>query len=377
MHAGDDDRSDNMHDGSTDTGNTDIGNHNNSDDADDGSTHTGDTDAGNHNHTGDDGYSGDRYSDADLTPWHDWFAVDARETPMVGDFNGDGLTDIITFTRDNPNSLGDVYVALSEGSGFGTNTKWHDWLAVSQDETVVIGDYNGDGIDDIATWLGKSTRQVYVASSYGYGMDHEMVWSESIGGNPNDELKAGDADGDGRDDLILFDRTTGKVHVARSTGTGFSSPEVWHNWFAVSAHERPEVGDVDGDGRADIITFATDSPTAQGDVFVARSTGNQFEDGHSSAKWHDWFAVDPSEVIRIGDMDGDGRCDFATLLPNSKEVYGAYSQGHGMSENHLISPSFPVSSNEKSFMGDVDGDGKSDLIVFNQNEGKVHVKHME
>ena len=71
-------------------------------------------------------------------PWHRWFAVDTLETPYVGDFDGDGRTDIITFTRQNPSAVGDVYVALSNGSRFvsrdGTpdsSDKWHDWFAIS------------------------------------------------------------------------------------------------------------------------------------------------------------------------------------------------------------------------------------------------------
>ena len=74
--------------------------------------------------------------------------------------------------------MGDVYVALSDGAQFGANTKWHDWFAISSDETVVIGDYDGDGKDDIATWLGKTTRQVYVARSHGHGHDHR----DGVGG---------------------------------------------------------------------------------------------------------------------------------------------------------------------------------------------------
>ena len=136
--------------------------------------------------------------------WHDWFAVDALETPFVGDFNGDGKADIITFTRQNPNAVGDVYVALSDGTKFGENTKWHDWFAITTDETVVIGDYDGDGKDDIGTWLGRTTRQVYVARSLGTGMTPETVWADSIGYDPTDVLLAGDANGDGqrRPDLL-------------------------------------------------------------------------------------------------------------------------------------------------------------------------------
>ena len=128
-------------------------------------------------------------------------------------------------------------------------------------------------------------------------MTPETVWLDSIGFDPTDVLLSGDANGDGKEDLILFARKQGKVYVALSTGRGSRLPTVWHNFFAVSTYERPRVADVNGDGRADIVTFATDSPTAFGDVYVAMSDGTRFVDlngaPNSSTKWHDWFAIRP------------------------------------------------------------------------------------
>jgi glucose/arabinose dehydrogenase len=309
-----------------------------------------------------------------LTQWNGWFAVDSRETPAVGDFDGDGRTDVITFTRDNPLAVGDVYVALSDGSQFGESTLWNDWFAVSRDEEIVIGDFNGDGLDDAATWLRATTRQVYVVLSNGAGMENASVWIDNTGPNGNDVLKAGDCDGDGRDDLILFAQSAGKVYVARSVGNGFSSPEVWHNFFAVSAQERPEVGDLDGDGRTDIITFCTDNPVAQGDVYIALSTGSQFADGQNSENWSDWFAAAPSEIVRTGDLDGDGRSDLITFLPPPfAQVYAVYSQGSFLSDNLLLAGNFRALSTDTPHAGDVNGDGKADLILFRQSEGRVYV----
>jgi hypothetical protein len=243
---------------------------------------------------------------------------------------------------------------------------------------VVIGDYDGDGKDDIATWLGKTTRQVYVAISTGTGMSQETVWLDRIGLDPTDVLLSGDANGDGMEDLVCFARKQGLVHVALSDGTKFGAPTLWHGFFAVSTYERPRVADVTGDGKADIVTFATDSPTAHGDVYVAMSDGSRFVTlngvPNSSSKWHDWFAVQPTEQVRVGDLDGDGRHDFFTFLPPPLgQCYTTLSQGTQMGPNELWPEIVTPDARDQAFVGDVDGDGRADIIVFAQVEGKVYV----
>jgi hypothetical protein len=191
-------------------------------------------------------------------------------------------------------------------------------------------------------------------------------------------LFSGNFNGDAYDDLILFARTQGKVYVALSTGSSFSSPEIWHNWFAVSTYERPRVGDVNGDGMDDIITFATDSPTAQGDVYVSISDGSRFVDQYgnpdNSDKWHDWFSVEPTQIIRIGDLNGDGKDDFFTFMPPPNgQVYTVISQGTSMTANVLWHEEVCSSDTDLPFVGDANGDGKADIIYFAQGDGKAKV----
>ena len=307
-----------------------------------------------------------------MIPWHHQFAADERETPYIGDFNGDGKCDIITFMRDGQSGRGEVYVALSDGWQFGANQLWHNQFATDATEKIVIGDFNGDGKDDMATWLEAGTRQVYAALSDGGGMSDAGVWCDYIGADAGDMLFAGDADGDGDDDLILFNRAQARVFVALSTGFSFETPTVWHNWFAASVHERPRVGDVNGDGRDDIITFGTDSHTAKGDVYAALSSGASFG---ANAKWHDWFGVEPRQILRVGDFNGDGKDDFFTFMPPpSGQIYNVLSLGHAMGPNVSIRDSgVAESETDLPFVGDVNGDGKADIIVFARAEGRVYV----
>ena len=306
--------------------------------------------------------------------WQEFFAVDSRETPFLGDFDGNGRSDIITFTRNNPLAVGDVYVALSDGVKFEASTKWHDFFAIDQKETVVIGDYDGDGRDDIATWLGTTTRQVYVARSLGTGMTPATVWLQGVGFDTSDILRSDDADGDGRDDLVLFARNQGTVYVALSDGAAFGPPTLWHGFFAVSTRERPATADLNGDGAADIATFATDSPTAFGDVYVSISTRDRFGASDFSEKWHDFFAIRPRERVSVGDLNGDRRDDFFTFLPPPfAQCYSALSQGNALGPSVLWPEAVAPLATDLPLVGDVNGDGRADIVVFAQSEGKVYV----
>ncbi|WP_157552850.1 DUF2961 domain-containing protein [Micromonospora sp. NRRL B-16802] len=145
----------------------------------------------------------------DSRPWNDFFAVDA-EIPLTGDVNGDGRADIITFTRgDNA----DVYVGLSTGTGFAAGVKWHDFFAVGT-EIPAVGDVNGDGRTDIITFTRGAAADVYVALSTGSGFGPGVKWHDHFA--LGDEFPAvGDVDGDGRDDILTFTRgTAGDVFVS-------------------------------------------------------------------------------------------------------------------------------------------------------------------
>ncbi|MBL0268180.1 MAG: VCBS repeat-containing protein [Chitinophagaceae bacterium] len=213
---------------------------------------------------------------------HGWTVSQFVRT--VGDVNNDGRDDLIGFGLDG------VYVALSNGSGFGAVSKWSSSFDLSHGWTVAdfvrtVGDVNNDGRDDL---IGFGLDGVYVALSNGTSFDPISKWSSSFdlshGWTVSQFVRTvGDVNNDGRDDLIGFGLDG--VYVALSNGTSFGSISKWsssfdlsHGW-TVSQFVRT-VGDVNFDGRDDLIGFGLDG------VYVALSNGTSFG---SISKWSSSF----------------------------------------------------------------------------------------
>ncbi|WP_406083802.1 N-acetylmuramoyl-L-alanine amidase [Micromonospora zamorensis] len=282
------------------------------------------------------------------------------------DFTGDGRDDVVSFTQ---GSLNDVYVATSTGSAFtGTSVKWNDFFGLNG-ETLLSGDFNGDGRDDIVAFTHDTNADVYVALSTGTSFGGGLKWHDWFA--PGAEVGAvGDVDGDGRDDIIAFTHdTNADVYVALSTGTGFGPGLKWHDYFSIPG-EFPALGDVNGDGRDDIITF-TQGPLTASDVIVALSTGSGFG---APQTWHDLFAVG-AEQPRVGDINGDGRDDIVTFTCNADaDVYAAVSTGTSFVGTTVKWNDLFCLPGEFPYLGDYNGDGKDDIVAFTKGSfNDVHV----
>ena len=129
---------------------------------------------------------------------------------ITGDFNGDGLTDVAV-VKDRQ-----VYPALSTG---GQLVRTGPWSIPFGDKDYTTADYNGDGLTDIA-WYDRSTGKVKVVYSTGSGLGSAVELPPTFSLRlAHDQIQVGEWNGDGLPDLCIIDNVSGDIEMGYSSGT--------------------------------------------------------------------------------------------------------------------------------------------------------------
>ena len=219
--------------------------------------------------------------------WTDWhFSV-------TGDFNGDGLDDIASRDAD-----GYWHVGVSTGSAF-TKSSWGRWSPSVIWRDAYVGDFNGDGRDDII--CRDDVNRWVVSLSSGANSFNKSVWDRWSASTYWHDTRVGDFNGDNKDDVIGRN-DVGQWVVGLSNGSSFSK-KVWTRWPVLGTFSSVQVGDFNGDGRDDIA--GKDSLNRW---FVNLATNqNRF----SRAVWGRWSSATIWNDVRFGDFNGDGVTDIA------------------------------------------------------------------
>ena len=155
-----------------------------------------------------------------------------------------------------------------------------------------------------------------------------------------------DVNGDGKGDLVECNNN--EYVPALSTGTLLASSSSWSNWGCSSL---ARLGDFTGDGKADVIV-----PGGNNTWAVGVSNGSSFN-GPGTQTWLTGSTNSPA-WDGVGDVNGDGKADFATCSENAYSVAlstGSQLSGSGVWSNWGCSP--------LARLGDFTGDGKADLIA--------------
>jgi len=289
----------------------------------------------------------------------------------IGDLDGDGKADLAAVNFSS--STVSVFRNISTGTGSISYAAKVDFTTGLQPVSVSIGDLDGDGKADLAVAnLNNSTVSVFRNTSTGAGSINYATKVDFTTGSDPRSVSIGDLDGDGKADLAVANQNSNTISVFRntSTGAGSISYAAKIDFATATLPFSVSIGDLDGDGKADLAVANQQSNSVS--VFRNTSTG---AGSISYASKVDFTTGSGPESVSIGDLDGDSKSELvvANATSNTVTVLRNTSTGAG-SISYATKVDFTTGSDPNYIsIGDLDGDGKVDLAVANKISGTVSI----
>ncbi|MBI3422191.1 MAG: VCBS repeat-containing protein [Acidobacteria bacterium] len=236
--------------------------------------------------------------------------------------------------------------------------------------SVAVGDFNGDSRLDLVT---ANLFTGNVALLLGNGMGGFGAATLFGMGVLPDAVAAADVNGDGKLDIITADAgdNGGRVSVRLGDGMGGFGARTFFNLFGfgfntVEPHDIV-ASDLNGDGKLDLITANFESDNAA--VLLNNCTAPCATPSFANPVFYATGLNAGS--VAVGDVNGDGKRDLVVTNHNSSNVSVLLGNGNGTFQTAV---NFNPNGQPLAVtLGDVNGDGKPDLLVANDNQDQVAV----
>jgi uncharacterized repeat protein (TIGR01451 family) len=287
------------------------------------------------------------------------------EAVQVGDVNGDGLADVVLITSSYFDPAHDfkLFVFLQQPDGQLAPPVLHSMKSTYPGaQSVQIGDVNGDGRQDIV--LGNASSMEVLLQQPDGTLAPSVVYATTMARL----IRIGDVNNDGRVDVVGLDWGSNNVAVFLQTAGGTLSPAVMYN-APHGGYNDLDLGDVNGDGLADIVVMSGQGLLPNVVVLTQAAAG-----GFNPPVSYSVASGALTQGVAVGDVNGDGRNDIVVTYGGNKPLskIGVFYQNAAGGLNPAISFD-SLDAPESVDIADVNRDGRADIIVLHGGWTKAGV----
>jgi hypothetical protein len=279
----------------------------------------------------------------------------------VGDFNSDSRLDIVV-----ANSLAyNVSIFLGYGNGTFSTQITYSTGNDSQPYSVAVGDFNNDSRLDIVV-ANSLADNVGIFLGYGDGTFSSQATYSTGSGSGSYSIAVGDFNDDSRLDIVVANYWTNNIGVFLGYGDGTLSNQTIYSTPQASDPVDAVVGDLNNDGRLDIVvTLPLDATII---VFLGYGNGTFFRQATYSTG-----SLSRPYGCALGDVNNDNRLDIAVSDSNTGSVVILLGDGDGSFSNQRSYSTGRYSFLKSVAFSDFNNDSILDIVVANYDTSMIDV----
>ncbi|MFN3403987.1 MAG: FG-GAP-like repeat-containing protein [Cytophagaceae bacterium] len=286
--------------------------------------------------------------------------LDPLYRPATGDLDNDGKVDIIV-TDQNNNAIV-IYPNTTNAVNTVSLASPLTIQAESSPSSIAVVDLDGDGKLDLAVTNNGSNRvTVFRNTSVTGTISFATGVAFDTGSNP-EGIAAGDFNSDGKSDLVIANYGSSFLTIFRNTSSLGSISFASQNLTSLMLPKNVQVGDIDNDGKFDIVSAGD----YNSQISVFRNTSTSATITFSRV---DLSTDDYPEKVSLGDLDNDGKLDLVIAFYNQQlfRILKNNSTSGNITAASFSSISITANYPKWVELADIDGNGRIDVVTCNDN----------